>query len=79
MLFRADLDGEEIDKKFRDVNCSLKRYFDLDEDTKEKLYLLKKSCEDKNRKVSVYYEDDIKEINSIIQLLKDHQKYRFGQ
>lgn len=78
VLFRADLDGEEIDKKFADVNCSLKRYFDLDEDTKEKLYKLKTSCEGK-RKVSVYYKHDMEEINSIIQSLKDHQKYYFGR
>lgn len=78
VLFRADLDGENIDQKFSDVNCSLFRYFDLDEDTKEDLYKLKQACQERGRSVSVYYPEDKADIQRIIESLKRNKKFYYN-
>lgn len=73
VLFRAD-SGQggdiEIDRKFEDNKCKLYRFFDLDEELKEQIYQLKQSA-GIDRLPDLYYEDDKKCVEKIIQRMKE--------
>lgn len=70
VLFRAD-SGKELDinQKFQDNNCILYRFFDLDEDIKQQIYQLKQSV-GSGRDPDLYYADDKKQVDDIIQNMK---------
>lgn len=78
VLFRADTDGEDIDKKFEGHGCKIHRFFDLDEMAKEKMHALRHSCEQKGRLPSYYIEEDIKGAREIVQYLKEHSLYHYN-
>lgn len=75
VLFRADL-GRDVDQLFSDYNCKLYRFFDLDEELKNQIYQLKVSVGD-NRSPDLYYENDKKQVSSIIQNMKSKKLYYY--
>lgn len=70
VLFRADSDGVDIDRKFYDNGCKLYRFFDLDEDLKRQIYELKQRA-GKDRSPDLYYESDKKQVEEIILKMKE--------
>ena len=71
VLFRADTDGDDIDKKFSKHKCNIHRFFDLDEEAKKKMYRLKAERE-KEKKIPSYYSDeDIEAAKDIIRYLEE--------
>ncbi|WP_417092918.1 hypothetical protein [Intestinimonas timonensis] len=79
VLFRADIDGDDIDKKFEAHKCKIYRFFDLDEVAKEKMYEFKHSRKEKGRSPSYYIEDDIKGAREIIQYLQNQNLYYYDR
>lgn len=73
VLFRVD-NHKEVDKVFEDRNCSLYRFFDLDEEIKEMLYELKFKCENENIEIDIYDTTVSDEIDRIIHKLKEKNK-----
>ena len=71
VLFRADNGSGhdvDIDKKFSDNGCKLFRFFDLDEEVKEKIYKFKESVGE-DRDPDLYVINDKKQVDTIIQLI----------
>lgn len=58
VLFRVDDSKRKLDEEFSKNGCALIRFFDLDEETKELLYELNKSCV--GEAPDYYYPDDKK-------------------
>lgn len=81
VLFRADNEGDEIDKKFEDRNCHLIRFFDLDEDIKTLLYAFRERCEKEGRKPDFYFQEDVDEASTILEKIKKKGKlyYSIGE
>lgn len=85
VLFRVDEDKGDIDQKFKDLNCKLYRYFDLDESTKKQIHdavvdssIKKGENNSSDQNVLDYYIHTDKElINSIIATLKKNKKYYY--
>lgn len=77
ILFRADTEGENIEKKFSSHQCTLHRFFDLDEKAKERMYDLKNNRKERGRIPSYYCSDDIKEAQNIIDYLKSQNLYHY--
>lgn len=77
ILFRADIEGEDIDKKFSTYQCTIHRFFDLDEKAKERMYDLKNSREERGRIPSYYCSEDVKEAQNIIEYLKSQNLYYY--
>ena len=80
VLFRADdgsgnVKNEDIDQRFNNIGCQLRRFFDLDEDTKQALYELKQSADQEGRTPDIYYRSDREKINEIILNLRRKQAY----
>jgi len=70
VLFRADGGANHnIDQKFKDINCTLHRFFDLDEDLKSEIYQLKQSTGN-SRSPDIYYAEDNAKVCEIIQNMK---------
>ena len=82
VLFKADVDkvsrGDNIDEAFKDNNCTLYRFFDLDEEVKQKIYNLKVSVGE-GHTPSLYNDDDKKQINEIINDIKAKKHFYYGQ
>ena len=83
VLFRADADkitskkaSVNIDDEFKDNNCRLYRFFDLDEEVKTKIFELKSDCGRDGP--SLYNENHKRQIEAIIQYItaKKHFYYR---
>ena len=71
VLFRADSGQEQdIDQKFKDNDCTLRRFFDLDEDLKKQIYQLKQSV-GKDCYPDLYMTKDKKMIDNIIKEMKN--------
>ena len=71
VLFRADNGpGHDVDKKFKDNQCELYRFFDLDEDIKARIYRLKESAGDE-RVPDLYYSEDKQQVDEIIDQMKE--------
>ena len=73
VLFRADSD---VDRKFKDNQCELYRFFDLDEDIKARIYRLKKSVGDE-RVPDLYYSEDKRQVDEIIDQMKKKNLYHY--
>lgn len=72
VLFRADSNQDnDIDSKFKDYECTLYRFFDLDEELKKQIYELKQSADDEDRPLDLYYKKDKDCIDTIIQQMKE--------
>lgn len=78
ILFRADVDGDNIDYKFNAYKCKIHRFFDLNEEAKSKMYKLKSSRQEKGRLPSYYCDEDVKEAQDIIKYLKDNGLYYYN-
>ena len=78
VLFRAD-SGKELDinQKFQDNSCKLFRFFDLDEDIKEQIYQLKQSV-GADRDPDLYYSNDKKQVDDIIQHMKEKNLFFYS-
>ena len=77
VLFRADEQGLDIDKKFSDCGCSLYRFFDLDEELKGMLYSLQCMCISRKIELDIYYGEVLNEVNKIISKIKEKNKFYF--
>lgn len=78
VLFRADNGpNQDVDKKFKDNQCELYRFFDLDEDIKAQIYRLKKSTGD-DRDPDLYYSEDKRQVDEIIDKLKKKNFYYYS-
>lgn len=72
VLFRSDIQGENIDLKFEHKDCSLKRYFDLDEEMKKRIYESK--YQSKNGKyLSPIQKSDKKIIQMLFNCIKENE------
>ena len=69
VLFKADTEGDNIDLKFSEHQCTIHRFFDLDENAKEKMYILKDDRKRKGRNLSYYSDEDIEKAKDIIRYL----------
>lgn len=69
VLYRVDNGNTQIDDMFKDEECILHRYFDLDEDCKKLLYDLHPDCIKNN--VTVYDKKIKNEIELIIERLRE--------
>ena len=77
VLFRADSgQNHDVDKKFKDNQCELYRFFDLDEDIKAQIYRLKKSAGDE-RVPDLYYSEDKRQVDEIIDQMKKKNLYHY--
>ena len=77
VLYRVDDGNTQIDEMFRDENCKLHRYFDLNEDCKELLYNLQSNYIKNNATI---YDKKIKgEIESIIEQLRESNMIVFQE
>lgn len=77
VLFCADKNGEDIDKKFKSHGITLHRYFDLDENTKEMLYALKTRCEVEKRAPNYFIDKDKQDAIEILNKLKAENNYHY--
>lgn len=77
VLFRADSgQNHDVDRKFKDNQCELYRFFDLDEDIKARIYRLKKSVGDE-RVPDLYYSEDKRQVDEIIDQMKKKNLYHY--
>ena len=77
VLFRADSDPKHnVDEKFKDNQCELYRFFDLDEDIKAQIYKLKESAGDE-RVPDLYYDADKRQVDEIIDQMKKKNLYHY--
>lgn len=77
ILFRADTDGDNIDATFEAHQCTLYRFFDLDEEAKAKIYELKSKRQEEGKLPSYYNNEDINKAKDIIQYLKKKGLYYY--
>lgn len=74
VLFRADDRHENVEKTFSDLGVSLHRYFDLDEEIKEKIWQIKQHAEAEERTINPEYKDDWEQAEQILKDLVDAKK-----
>lgn len=77
VLFCADDQVADINKRFKSHNCSLYRFFDLDEELKEMLYSLKNKCKTNDIEVDIYFNLVSDDISKIIDRIKEKNKYYY--
>ena len=71
VLFRAENRScSNIDQKFEDNKCKIHRFFDLDEEIKEKIYQLRKNAGE-GRELDLYYDEDKSKVEEIISLMRE--------
>lgn len=78
VLFRADIDGDNIDAKFSEHKCELHRFFDLDETAKAKMYKLRASRKERGMVPSYYSDEDKDEAQEIISYLERKGLYYYN-
>ena len=88
VLFRADRDKGDIDRKFCELNCKLYRYFDLDEQSKNLIYKATVDAKTRKEKESVdkincdvlnyYIKEDKQLVDNVIAELKRNSKFYYG-
>ena len=66
---------DAIDQRFNNSGCQLHRFFDLDEETKQALYKLKRSANQEGRTPDIYYRSDKEKIDEIILNLRRKQAF----
>lgn len=74
VLFRADDRHKNVEATFSDLGVSLHRYFDLDEETKGKIWQIKQRAETENRTINAEYKEDWEQAERILRELNDAKK-----
>lgn len=79
VLFRAIVDKENVDKKYEESGCRLHRFFDLDEEAKEKMYSLQQtiSREREGESLSYFNESHRQAAIQILQYLSEQKLYYY--
>lgn len=77
VLFRADTDGDNLDTVFTAHQCSIHRFFDLDEEAKAKMYRLKDDRKKKGRNLSYFSDEDVEEAKDIIRYLESKNLFYY--
>lgn len=75
VLFRVDDIHKDVITTFQNLDVNLHRFFDLDEEIKEKIYSIKLKAEKEGREVNPEYRDDWEKAEEIIELLKQKNKF----
>ena len=78
VLFCANAEGVNIDKKFESHQAELIRYFDLDEHAKQLLLELKIRCTTEGREPDCVNADDLRFANSIMEYLKKQKLWYYS-
>lgn len=77
VLFRADIEGDNIDAVFSSHQCTIHRFFDLDEEAKAKMYRLKEDRQKKGRSLSYYSDEDVDAAKDIIHYLESKNLFYY--
>lgn len=79
VLFRADERHRDIDQKFSDHNCSIYRFFDLDEELKKAIYDLRmKYTENENVELDLYCKEVALDVKNIINEIRNKNKLYYS-
>lgn len=77
ILFCVDKYSDDIDRKFKELNVVVNRFFDLDDETKNMLYELKSQCDNENRKPNYFNDLDKHAAEQILKKLKEKGNYYY--
>lgn len=78
VLFRADSgQGHDVDQMFRDNNCKLYRFFDLDEELKTQIFALKQQAKNDGRLPDIYFSKDKEQVDKIIEKIKSKNLFYY--
>lgn len=77
VLFRADIDGNNLDCIFDAHQCSIHRFFDLDEEAKTKMFRLKDDRKKKGRDLSYFSNEDVEAAKDIIRYLESRNLFYY--
>lgn len=74
VLFRVDDRHKDVAAAFLDLGVTLHRFFDLDEESKEKIYSIKQNAENHGREVNPEYREDWEKAEEVLEFLKQKNK-----